>query len=160
MVNPRFHSILGEGVAVGVIGAGLVGAWFLIIDTVAGRPFFTPAILGAAVFYGLRDPSTVTIGVQTVLAYTLLHIVSFIVVGLAVAIATAEARKTPHVVWLLVEFFIVFEVGFLGVVALAFTPLLAELAWINVALGNLIAASGMGYYLWRVHGASASPGKR
>ena len=35
--------------------------------------------------------------------------------------------------------------------ALVFTPLLAELAWINVAVGNLIAAAGMGYYLWHAH---------
>ena len=53
---------------------------------------------------------------------------------------------------LLVEFFIVCEFGFHAAVSLALTLLLAELAWINVALGNLIAAAGMGYYVWRVHG--------
>src|SRR2546428_13489743 len=30
-------------------------------------------------------------------------------------------------------------------------PLLGALAWWNVAIGNAIAALGMGYYLWREH---------
>ena len=38
-------------------------------------------------------------------------------------------------------------------VALIVTPLLGELAWINVAVGNLIAAVGMGWYLWHSHPA-------
>jgi hypothetical protein len=47
------RSILPEGVTVGLIGAGSVGVWFLLVDLIAGRPFFTPAILGSAVFSGL-----------------------------------------------------------------------------------------------------------
>ena len=143
------RSIVQEGVVVGLIGAGAVGAWFFLVDLIAGRPFFTPAILGSAVFLGLRDPATVTIGVQPVLAYTAVHILAFVVVGLIIAAILAEARKTPHVLWLLIEFFIVFEFGFLAAVGIFFTPLLEELAWINVAVGNLIAAGGMGYYVWR-----------
>ncbi len=132
-----------------------MGAWFFLVDLIAGRPFFTPAILGSAVFFGLRDPATVTIGVQPVLAYTAVHIVAFVVVGLIIAAILAEARKTPHVLWLLVEFFIVFEFGFLAAVGIFFTPLLEELAWINVAVGNLIAAGGMGFYMWREHNQSS-----
>lgn len=148
--------IVQEGIAVGLIGAGAVGAWFLLVDLIAGRPFFTPAVLGSAVFFGLRDPANVTIGAQAVLAYTAVHVVAFVVVGLIVAAIMAEARKAPHVLWLLLEFFIVFEFGFLAAVGIFFTELLAELAWINVAVGNLIAASGMGYYMWRKHLGSAT----
>lgn len=74
------HRVIREGVAVGLIGAGSIGAWFLLVDIIAGRPFFTPAILGSAVFFDLRDPATVTIGVQPVLAYTAVHILVFVVV--------------------------------------------------------------------------------
>ena len=48
---------LSEGFIAGVIGAGGVALWFLIIDTVSGRPFYTPALLGSALFLGLRDPA-------------------------------------------------------------------------------------------------------
>lgn len=47
--------------------------------------------------------------------------------------------------------FAIFEVGFYIVVATMAAPLLGKLAWSNVAVGNLIAALGMGYHLWTVH---------
>src|SRR3954471_16249644 len=44
------HSPTREGTLAGIIGAASVALWFLIVDSIAGRPFFTPAILGASVF--------------------------------------------------------------------------------------------------------------
>lgn len=73
--------------------------------------------------------------------------------GIVAAALAAEASRSLNVLWLVAEFFIVFEFAFYAAVALVFTPLLAELAWINVALGNLIAALGMGAYLWHAHPA-------
>ena len=142
--------VLREGCMAGLIGAGSVAVWFLMVDVVAGRPFFTPAVLGGALFWGLRDPATVLIGFQTVVAYTAIHLLAFVVVGAIASRLLSEAEKDPGVLWLLVEFFIALEFGFHATVALTLTPLLAELAWINVAVGNLIAAGGMGYYFWRV----------
>ena len=72
-------------------------------------------------------------------------------VAVIVTAVLAEVRKTPHLLWLLAEFFLVFEFGFYGVIAVVLAPVSAELAWINVAVGNLIAAGGMGYYLWRTN---------
>lgn len=144
------RAILRDGLKAGLIGAGSVAVWFLVVDVIAGRAFFTPAVLGSAVFWGLRDPATVIVGLQPVLAYTALHVLAFIIVGTAASFMIAAIKKDPGLTWLLIEFFIVFEIGFYGAVALAFTPLLAELAWINVAVGNLIAAGALGTYFWRV----------
>ena len=44
------HSPLREGVLAGMIGAASVALWFLTVDSIAGRPFFTPAVLGASIF--------------------------------------------------------------------------------------------------------------
>jgi hypothetical protein len=142
---------LWQGFVTGFIGAVAVAAWFLIVDIVSGRPFYTPAILGSAATLGLRDPASVVINVQSVGAYTAFHFLAFFAVGLVAALLAEEAARSVHVLWLAVEFFLVFEFGFYGVIALVFTPLLAELAWINVAVGNLIASASMGYYLWRAH---------
>lgn len=68
-------------------------------------------------FFGLRDPATVTVGFQAVAAYTLAHVVAFLAVGVIVAAVLAEVRKTPHLLWLFAEFFLVFEFGFYGVIA-------------------------------------------
>jgi hypothetical protein len=43
-------------VAAGLIGAAAVAMWF-VYDTAMGRPLYTPALLGAAILKGLRDPS-------------------------------------------------------------------------------------------------------
>ncbi len=145
------RTIVREGIVAGAIGAASVAGWFLVVDTIAGRPFFTPTVLGSALFFGLRDPAMATVGSQPVLAYTVVHVLAFVAVGIVVAAILAEAERAPNVLWLLAEFFVVFEFGFYAVVALAFTPLLAALAWINVAVGNLIAAGGMGYYFWKKH---------
>ena len=82
---------------------------------------------------------------------SIIHILAFLTTGIVVAAMLAEVRKTPHMLWLLVEFFVVFEIAFYAVIAVAFSPVSGALAGINVAVGNLIAAGGMGYYLWRTN---------
>ncbi len=147
----KIPRVVREGVTAGLIGAGSVAAWFLMVDVIAGRPLYTPAVLGSAAFQGLRDPATVVIEFDSVGAYTATHIFLFILVGLIAAAMASEAKKSPDVLWLLAEFFIVFEIGFYAVVGVVFAPLLAALAWVNVAAGNLLAALAMGTYLWRAH---------
>lgn len=145
--------IVREGIVAGLIGAVAVAAWFLLVDIIAGKPFFTPSMLGSAVFFGLRDPTMVTISFQAVLAYTSLHIIAFLSVGIAAAAIVKASEKDRSVLWLALEFFIGIEFGFYALVALFITPFLAELAWFSVAIGNLIASGGMGYYFIRVHPA-------
>lgn len=148
---PRPRHILWEGLITGLIGAGAVAFWFLLVDTVAGHPLYTPAILGSAATIGLRDPELVVISIQSVGAYTAFHLLAFFAVGVVASVLAHEAEKSLNILWLVVEFFLVFEFAFYATVGLVFAPLLAELAWINVAVGNLIAAAGMGYYLWHAH---------
>lgn len=149
MLQPR--RIVFEGFVSGLIGAGAVALWFLIVDTLNGQPFFTPAMLGAAVFEGLRDPSLVQVSFPPVIMYSMLHVVAFLAVGAVAAILVAEAEEFPSMLWPLIVLFVVFEFGFYIVVATLLTPLLAALAWVNVAIGNLLAAVGMGIFLWRAH---------
>ncbi len=151
------RTILRDGLEAGLIGAGTVAVWFLVVDVIAGRAFFTPAALGSAVFWGLRDPTTLIVGLQPVLAYTAVHVFAFILVGTAASFMLAAIEKDAGLTWLLIEFFVVFEIGFYGAVALLFTPLLAELAWINVAIGNLIAAGALGMYFWRARSPFSTP---
>ena len=149
LFQPR--RILKEGLIAGLIGAASVALWFLLVDTLASRPFYTPAVLGSAASLGLRDPSLVVINLQSVGAYTVFHLLAFFAVGVVAAVLATEAEHSTHVLWWVAEFFIVFEFAFYAAVAVVFTPLLAELAWINVAVGNFIAAAGMGWYLWKAH---------
>ena len=147
----QLSRILREGFIAGLIGAGAVALWFLIIDVIAGRPFFTPAMLGSAVFFGETDPTKAVIAFSRVVPYTMIHVSAFIIVGTIAAVLAAEVEVAPPTLYLLVVFFAIFEFGFYVTVAILAQPLLGSLAWWNVAIGNAIAAFGMGFYLWRVH---------
>src|SRR5438034_6942513 len=143
--------VLREGFVAGLIGAGAVALWFLIVDVIAGRPFFTPAMLGSAVFWGVRDPAGVVIEYSRIIGYTMIHVSAFIIVGTVAAALAAEVEVAPPTLYLLVVMFAVVEFGFYIMLALLAQPLLGALTWWNVAIGNAIAAYGMGYYLWREH---------
>jgi len=143
--------LLREGLVTGLVGATAVAVWFLVIDLVAGQPFYTPAMLGSAVFWGLRDPALVEITFPAVIGYTMLHVTAFGLVGMISAMLAALVESFPSTLFIVVVFFAIFEVGFYIVVAILAQPLLGALAWSNVAIGNLIAAAGMGFFLWRAH---------
>ncbi|PYN49534.1 MAG: hypothetical protein DMD95_00925 [Candidatus Rokuibacteriota bacterium] len=39
-----------EGLIAGLVGAATVALWFLVIDSIQGRPLYTPTVLGTALF--------------------------------------------------------------------------------------------------------------
>ena len=145
------HRTLREGVIAGVLGAAAVAVWFLIIDTVSGRPFNTPLMLGAslATFFGADGTGH---PIPLVLGYTLVHFAAFILVGLLVSAVVNKGESEPSVLIGFVGLFIVFEVAWYGWAAiLSRSPRFGNLAWSSVLVGNLVAALAMGVYLWRAH---------
>jgi hypothetical protein len=147
----NLRGILRDGFVAGLIGAGAVALWFLIVDLVAGHAFFTPAMLGGAVFWGLRDPTHVSIAFPTVVGYTMIHVLAFSLVGIVAAFLAYEVELFPNTLFIVAVFFAAFEFGFYIILAVLAHPLLGALTWWNVAIGNAIAAMGMGYFLWRAH---------
>ena len=151
--------ILREGLIAGLIGAAAVAVWFFMVDVVNGQALFTPAMLGRATFWGETDPASVRLLFETnaeqvfaaVVAYTAVHGVAFMLVGLIAAALAYEVELFPSTLFIVVVFFAIFEFGFYVLVAIVAQPLLGALAWWNVAIGNAVAAFGMGYYLWRMH---------
>src|SRR2546426_6453280 len=99
----------------------------------------------------------VVIEYSCIIGYTMIHVSAFIVVGTIAAVLAAEVEITPHTFYPVVVFFAIFEFGFYVTVAVLAQPLLGSLAWWNVAIGNAIAAYGMGYYLWRGRPRNAAP---
>src|SRR5881398_1966295 len=52
----RTVSLVQEGMLAGLIGAATVALWFLIVDALAGRPLYTPTVLGSALFRRSAGP--------------------------------------------------------------------------------------------------------
>ena len=143
--------IVREGVITGLLGAGVVAAWFLIFDFARGTPLFTPAALGSTLFLGASDVSEVIVSPVTVMGYTVLHVGAFIATGFLAAAIAVAAEEQPPLVLAAVLFFAVFEAFFMGTLAMVAEFLLGALAWWTIAVGNLLAAVSMGWYLWTHH---------
>jgi hypothetical protein len=136
-----------EGVIAGLIGAALVAVWFLIYDAARGRPFRTPSLLGAATFEGVTNPSAVPTAAHLVLPYTVLHGVVFAMIGVLIAYLIVTVQREPSRVLMLFIGLMCFEVSFLAVVTWLAHPVLDELAWWAILVGNALAAFGMLAYL-------------
>lgn len=145
------HQTIREGLITGLIGAGLVALWFMAVDFMMGRPFFTPAALGSAVLTGASDIASVQITPLTVLGYTFIHLVAFLITGLVAAAFFAAAEEASEALLLGgVMLFLVFEVFSIGLLAIVSQWLVDALSWWNIVAANLIAAVGMGVYLaWK-----------
>ena len=147
----RRQHILTEGVVAGLIGAAVVAVWFLIFDAVSGRPFFTPSALGSAMFLGVTDLDAVSIHMGAVVGYSAAHLGAFAVMGVVASAVLTQAEEAPPLLLGAVLLFVGFEAAFMGFIALGAEFLLGPLAWTSIAFANVLAAGGMGYYLWRKH---------
>ncbi|MEN8144706.1 MAG: hypothetical protein ABFS14_07100 [Gemmatimonadota bacterium] len=147
----RTHPVIRQGIVAGLIGAGLVAVWFLLVDMISGRPLFTPGALGSAVLRGADAMQGVEISSATVLGYTLIHLAAFLLFGMIVSGLVTQAEKFPPLVFGLLILFVVFETFFVVMVAMLGTWLMQELAWWSVLTGNFLAAASMGWYMWKVH---------
>jgi hypothetical protein len=141
---------IAEGIAAGVLGAAMVALWFLILDMMAGVPFRTPALLGAALFDGVRDPAMVAITPRLVLGYTAVHLALFIAFGLGMAGLFAVAELQPKVlfaIFMLLCCLVVVSVAAVAVLAHWIFDVMAP--W-TVLTGALLAAVAMAALLvWR-----------
>jgi hypothetical protein len=140
-----------EGLVAGLLGATAVAVWFLLYDLGAGMPLRTPALLGAAVLHGLRDPAELTISQPLVLQYTLIHGASFLAFGWLAAGLLALADREPRLLSAFAMLFVCFEVFFFAMIAALAEWLLETLAWWTILAGNLLAAAVMLGYLFREH---------
>src|SRR5438132_4782110 len=89
------HGLIADGVVGGVLAGLVVALWFLAVDSLAGRPFHTPAALASALTRQEIGPPTF----RLVTAYSVLHFGVFAVLGVAVAGAMAALRTPPRLLF-------------------------------------------------------------
>ncbi len=143
-----------EGIVAGVIGAATIAIWFLILDTISGRPLYTPTVLGTALFRRAEGPAsleTLPVSIEMTLMYTWVHGLIFCVIGGVASRLLALAERNLNIGFGILLFFVVFEFGFVVAAAVFAEGVLRALAWPAVLLGNLLAAAAMGGYFWRQH---------
>jgi hypothetical protein len=142
-----------EGMIAGILGAATVALWFLLLDSAAGRPLYTPTVLGAAIFRrgDLASPETLSVSLEMVGMFTWVHTLVFVALGGVASWLLGKAEDHPSWGFGLLLLFVVFEFGFIAV-ALAFAaPVLRLVPWPSVLAANLLAAAAMCAYFWRRH---------
>jgi hypothetical protein len=146
------RSVLREGIVAGLIGAAIVAVWFLVFDVARGRPFLTPGVLGSVVFYGVNTPFTGP-ALGPILGYTIVHGLAFIAFGVVAATIMAMSEREPALFIGFVVLFACFEAFFFGVLGAFGQSMHGALVRWAVLVGNLLAALGMLWYLFRAHRA-------
>ena len=140
-----------EGAIAGIVGASAVAIWFLLIDLLNGHAFYTPALLGNALF-SLFGPTTGESAALHIIGYSVFHVLAFVGLGTLASWFIRASRKAPAALAGLFILFVAFQVAFYGVTAvLAMNDLLGNLAWWSIGVANLLAAVVMGRYLYREH---------
>jgi hypothetical protein len=144
--------ILTGGLFAGLIGYATVVVLYAVINLLSGHsPFYTPAMFGATLFYGLEDPSALVIAPGPVLAYNMVHVLAFLALGLLASWLVAQAEKYP-VVRFVTLFVLVFIAAHIYVALFLFArPLLSGGAWWQIGVVSGAAVATMGWYLLRQH---------
>jgi hypothetical protein len=138
---------VASGVEAGLLGAAVVAAFFLAVDWLAGRPFWTPHALGAALFLGERPDPLARPEILMVLAYTAVHATVFIGFGVPAAfqvLARAPATRSLGAAALLAGLlFAGFEIVFLALGELFLAGVISALGVVRVSAANALAALAM-----------------
>lgn len=145
------NSVMREGLTAGIIGATIVAVLFFFVDLARGHPFAVPAGLGHLVLhlFGFGEGASQE---AKVAIYTVFHFGAFAVVGIVAAAVVRHAETEPTILAGALIAFVMAEIGFYGLsFMLTESRTLGYVSWYQVAIGNLLAAAAMGWYLWRQH---------
>lgn len=147
----REHPLLVRGLITGLIGAGAVALWFLVLDIARGRPFYTPAALGSLLFGSASSPGAVRVDVAMIAAYTVVHLAAFAVVGIIVEWGAERIERAPGM-WLMALLTLIIVEGlFIGTVGAMSGWVLGTLGIWAIGIANFAAIGAMGAWLWASH---------
>jgi hypothetical protein len=147
-------AVYQEGMIGGILGALTIALWFLLLDTLSGRPLWTPTILGTAIFRGgagLGTPETLPVSLEMVLMFTWIHGLVFVVLGGIVARLLDYVERHPSSGFGVLLLFVVFQFGFIVAATIFAPPVLRALSSWSILVANLLAAAAMTAYFRRRH---------
>src|SRR5437588_525146 len=139
------HHLIADGVVGGLLAGLVVALWFLVVDSVAGRPFHTPAALAGALTRQPIGPPTF----RLVAAYSVVHFAVFALLGLAMAEAIAVLRTPPRLVFGVLFGLVAQELAFYAGLLLSDASRVAIVPWPHVVAANVLSGFVLMGYLHR-----------
>jgi hypothetical protein len=149
-----------DGLIAASLGLAAIAATFATADVLAGRsPFHTVAVLGSVLLFGVVDASRIRVTPLPVAAYTVAHLIVFLLLGIAGAwlVDSAPARgrawRTSLIVLVLVALHLTAAAQALTMPTRATVP--AAAVWVAGIAGGVVMA---GYLIWsRSRGRTSLP---
>jgi hypothetical protein len=122
--------MIRDGLFAGAIAWAVVALFFVVLNLAQGQPaLFTAALLGEALFAGLRDPGAVAMDMGLIIAFNGVQLLVLMAYGFFSAWLAYEAELHPAA-WYLTVF------AFLGVTVAGFAALLV----VTILLGGVVSA--------------------
>src|ERR1043166_5141921 len=140
-----YHGIIG-----GMLAGLVVVLWFLVVDSVAGQPFLTPAALASALYnVPFQGPTF-----RLVAMYSVVHFGVFALLGVCAAWVLVALHAAPRL--LLGVFFgiVVQELLFYGGLFLSVLTPSGIIPWQHVIGANLVSGIALMAYLHRASRAA------
>lgn len=151
-MTERTRLVLSGGLVAGLIGYATVIVVVSALNVLAGRSIFhTAALFGSSMFYGLEDPAALQIEPGPVLAYNMVHVLTFLAIGLFVSWLVSLAERYPAAQYFVLVTLVFVAFHIFGGLLLFAGPLLGGGAWVIVGVAGVAAALAMGWYLLRIH---------
>lgn len=140
--------VVWEGLVAGLIGYATVALLIGVIDVAHGRSFFfTAAMLGEGLFYGLTDPAKVVVWPGAVFAYNGVHLLTFLIVGMAAVWLAYLAEKGAELWYVGLVLFLLIVLHVYGAALLVTEGFRAVLPGWIVVMAGVAGVAAMVLYL-------------
>lgn len=145
---PCWGDFVYEAFYAGGIGGSVVALFFLLWDSIAGDPLFTPSLMGSVLFGGASAELVNQVRMDMVARYTIVHFATFGLLGACAALAAREAElRTRNPVVFLLALLVLFEAGFYVATSLFLPGVMARLGVAPVAMANVLTAGSIAIFL-------------
>ncbi len=141
---------LFDSFSVAAIGGSVVAVFFLAVDTVAGTPFATPALIGHVLFKDVAADAAVNLAFAAVPQVVLVHFGWSAVMGMVITWVVHEVElHSRHPIEVLLVLFALVEVSFMTVAPLVIPGVITEVGIIRIGIANLLAAVSVSlFFVW------------
>lgn len=141
--------VVVRGATGGLLAGGVVALWFLAVDSIAGVPFRTPALLSGVLFQ--IEPAPISF--QGVAAYSVLHFGVFALLGIAMAWLSTTLPAPPRLLPSVALGLLLQEIVFYAGLGLSgnrdFGVLVWYVPWPHVIAANILAGVVLMAFLHR-----------
>lgn len=134
------------------VGGSAIALFFLVSDSLMGQPFYTPSVLGSALFFGTSPAEMTAVRMDAVALLTAVHFVAFAALGFVAAVLVrAVERVEAGFLASVAAVLVVIEVGFLASAALLMPGVIEHIGQGHALAANTLTAVSMTASLRRAH---------